>query len=175
MGIFHRGTIEMIRVTIIETDEGVLYTTEPFELPRCTIRIVSFDTSHNALEELQGRRDISDYLEKKKVSVIKTNLPSPPGQLLTHETYDGLKRILMGHCDNAEGRFIREELLQEGGAKIPLQFVHDAYCLFTEKNRLRTLPIKKFGKVLRDSFGLTTKQTSYKGKNVTCLLNYNIK
>lgn len=165
----------MIRVTIIETDSGVLYTTEPFELPRCTVRIASFDTSHRALEEIQERGAANDYLIKNGLPICETNQPCPPGQILSHETYDGLKRVLMGHCDGAEGRFIREELSQHAGEKIPLQFVHDAYCLFTERNRLRTLPIKKFGKVLRDSFGLVTKQTTYKGKNVTCLLNYKIK
>jgi len=164
----------MIRVTIIETPEGVLYTTEPFELSKATVRVVNFDTTQKVLNELQNRHVVCEKVQARTDGVLPLAAPCPPGQVLTHETYDNLKRLLMGHVGGTEARFIREELIEEAGTKIPLQFVHDAYCMFCERNGLHPLPIKKFGKVLRDRFNMTTKQTTYKKKNVTCLLNYKI-
>lgn len=164
----------MIRVTIIETPEGVLYTTEPFELSKSTVRVVNFDTTRKVLDELKNRHVVCEKVQARTDGITPLAAPCPPGQILTHETYDNLKRLLMGHLEGSEARFIREELIPEAGAKIPLQFVHDAYCMFSERNGVYPMPIKKFGKVLRDRFNLTTKQTTYKRKNVTCLLNYKL-
>ena len=164
----------MIRVTIIETPEGVLYTTEPFELYKSTVRVVNFDTTQKVLDELKNRHIVCEKVQARTEDNRPLVAPCPPGQVLTHETYDNLKRLLMGHTGGLEARFIREELIPEAGAKIPLQFVHDAYCLFSQRNGTQPMPIKKFGKTLRERFNLVTKQTTYKRKNVTCLLNYKI-
>ena len=158
----------MIRVTIIETQGHVLYTLNAdYELEKVT-RICSFLTSPFALKEIQTRPSRTIQAGNHHIEVR----PCPADQLLPHETYESLKRILEGHSLPIEGQYISKYLEEKQGVKIPLQLVHDDYVLFCEKNHYQYMPLKRFGKVLREKYGIVTKQSSYKTKNLTCLFNY---
>ncbi|AUR88851.1 winged helix-turn-helix DNA-binding domain protein [Vibrio phage 1.118.B._10N.261.49.F6] len=158
----------MIRITIIETHGHVLYTLDTdYELENVS-RICSFLTSPFALNEIQTRKARTLQAGDKWLEVR----PCLPDQALPYETYESLKRVLEGHSLPIEGQYISKHLEQKQGEKIPLQLVHDDYVLFCEKNHYPYMPLKRFGKVLRDKYGVTTKQSSYKTKNLTCLFNY---
>ena len=158
----------MIRVTIIESRGRALYTlNSDYELSDVS-RVCSFSTSPFALNEIQTREPRSIEAGNHSIEVR----PCPPNEWLTHESYDSLKRMLEGHALPVEGQYISKCLVQKQGVKIPLQLVHDDYVLFCEKNHYPYLPLKRFGKVLRERYGATTKQSSYKTKNLTCLFNY---
>ena len=158
----------MIRVTIIESRGRALYTLDSdYELSGVS-RVCSFNTSPFALKEIQTRE--SRTIESGNLSIEVR--PCPPDEWLTHESYDSLKRMLEGHALPIEGRYISKRLVKKQGVKIPLQIVHDDYVLFCEENHYPYLPLKRFGKALRERCGATTRQTSYKTKNPTCLLNY---
>lgn len=158
----------MIRVTIIEVSGRVLYTlNSDYELENAS-RLCSFTTSPFALKEIQTREPRSIQAGNHSIEVR----PCPPNEWLPHETYDSLKRMLEGHALPIEGQYISGHLTEKQGVKIPLQLVHDDYVLFCEKNHYPYMPLKRFGKALRERYGVTTKQSSYKTKNLTCLFNY---
>jgi hypothetical protein len=160
----------MIRITLLESAGHVLYTqNSDYEVENVS-RICSFLTSPHALKELQTRKERVVYAGE----MSRLIRPCNPNEWIDHETYESMKRMLQGHGLPVEGRFFYNELVEETGAKIPLQFVHDAYCLFCERIKHTPLPIKRFGKVLRDHYGAVTRQTTYKSRSVTCLINYKL-
>lgn len=160
----------MIRITIVEAAGHVLYThNSDYELERVT-RVCSFLTSPFALKEIQERKERTIHAG----NISRVIKPCPPDTWMDYETYESLNRMLRGHSLPLEGQFAFSELVKKDGAKIPLQYVHDAYCLFCEKRLQEPLAIKALGKALRDHYGVVTKQTTFKGRNVTCLIGYEI-
>lgn len=160
----------MIRVTIIESRGHVLYTVDTdYELDNVS-RVCSFNTSPFALKELQERKERVVHAG----NISRTIKPCPPDEWLPGETYENLVKMLQGHSLPMEGQFLNAAMVKRGGAKIPLQFVHDAYCLFCEKRMHSAVPIKTLGKVLRDYYGVEMKQTTYLGRNVTCVIGYEL-
>ncbi|CAM0051862.1 hypothetical protein VPH234P10_0094 [Vibrio phage 234P10] len=160
----------MIRVTIIDSGRHVLYTLDSDYEMENVRRICSFNTSPFALKEIQERKE-RVVQAGGATRIVK---PCPPDEWLNHETYESLNRLLQGHTLPLEGQFLYAEMREAKGAKIPLQFIHDAYCLFCERNLRNPVPLKTLGKLLRDHYDVETKQTSFKGRNVTCAIGYEL-
>lgn len=161
----------MIRVTIIEANGHVLYTKDSdYELENAS-RVCSILTSPFALNEIQNRKPRTVRAGNHHIEVR----PLPEDTWFNYESYDSLKRMLSGHTMPIEGRYVAENMEEKSGVKIPLQLVHDDYVLFCQRNYQFPMPLKRFGKALRERYGMEMKQSSYKTKNITCIFNYTLK
>ena len=161
----------MIRVTIIEANERVFYTlNSDYEVENVS-RVCSFLTSPFAIKEIQNREPRTMHAGNHSIDIR----PLPERVWFDNETYDNLKRILSGHTLPAEGKYIAANMGESAGDKIPLQLVHDDYVLFCRENYYEPMPLKRFGKALREKYGMTMRQSSYKNKNITCVFNYKLK
>lgn len=161
----------MIRVTLIEATGHVLYTlNSDYELENVS-RTCSFLTSPFAIKEIQNREPRTVHAGNHSVDIR----PLPEYTWFTHETYDNLKRILSGHSLPAEGKYIAANMEESAGDKIPLQLIHDDYVLFCRENYHEPMALKRFGKALREKYGMMTRQSSYKNRNITCVFNYKLK
>jgi len=153
----------MTYITIVDTPYGATYLTDPSEvIPAARVQII---------------RTRLDYLNAIKAGAVTkdgTRPPLLPGKVNSYFTFELLLRLLRCSASSIEEQFMIDKTFQKPGAKIPLSVLYDEYTRYCELNSRPYLPVKKFGKVLRDVFGLEKRQTSSPRGHVTCVFGVEV-